>query len=112
MTGLRAAGAASTGIASTGIASADGDSTGWRFALPAGEFDRRPALLGWEAEALGALNPTELRRNRARGLPRRTAADGRPWRAWSNRWMPPERPCTTTRTCAIGAPARTPSPSS
>lgn len=68
MTGLLAAGAASAGIAS-----ADGDPTGWRFPLPAGEFDRRAALLGREAEALESLSPTELRRNRARGLPRRTA---------------------------------------
>lgn len=73
MTGLRAASAASSGIAST-----DADPTGWRRALPAGEFDRRPALLPREAEALEALSPTELRRNRARGLPRRTAGH---WKA-------------------------------
>jgi hypothetical protein len=73
VTGLRAVSAASSGIAST-----DADPTGWRLALPAGEFDRGPALLPREAEALEALSPTELRRNRARGLPRRTAGH---WKA-------------------------------
>jgi len=45
----------------------------WRFGLEVTRFDRRPGLLEGEAEALAALGPRGLRRNRARGLPRRTA---------------------------------------
>jgi hypothetical protein len=46
---------------------------GWRRPFESGEFDRRPALLTREAVALEALSPLQLRRNRARGIPRRTA---------------------------------------
>ena len=45
----------------------------WRLPLEAGEFGRRPGLLTQEAAALAALSPLEMRRNRARGIPRRTA---------------------------------------
>ena len=37
------------------------------------EFDRCPELRGDEAAALKALSPLEMRRNRACGVPRRTA---------------------------------------
>ena len=37
------------------------------------EFDRCPELRGDEAAALTALSPLEMRRNRACGVPRRTA---------------------------------------
>jgi hypothetical protein len=46
---------------------------GWRLPFGPSEFDRRPALLAPEAVALEALSPLQLRRNRARGIPRRTA---------------------------------------
>jgi hypothetical protein len=42
-----------------------------------GELDRRPVLLAHEAAALAALSPLQLRRNRARGMPRRTAGHWR-----------------------------------
>ena len=50
---------------------------GWRLPFETGEFDRRPALLTREAAALEALSPLQLRRNRARGIPRRTAGHWR-----------------------------------
>ena len=43
-----------------------------------GDWDRRPELLPAEVEALAVLDMQALRRNRSRGLPRRTAAS---WRA-------------------------------
>ena len=45
----------------------------WRLPLEAAEFGRRPGLLAREAAALAALSPLQMRRNRARGVPRRTA---------------------------------------
>jgi hypothetical protein len=57
---------------------AGADRVGWRFPLEVTRFDRRSGLLEEEAEALAALGPRGLRRNRARGLPRRTAPA---WRA-------------------------------
>lgn len=45
----------------------------WPLPLGAGEFHRRPGLLTQEIAALAALSPLEMRRNRARGIPRRTA---------------------------------------
>jgi hypothetical protein len=50
---------------------------GWRLRFETGEFDRRPVLLARETAALEALSPLQLRRNRARGIPRRTAAHWR-----------------------------------
>ena len=41
--------------------------------MEAAEFHRRPGLLTREAAALAALSPLQMRRNRARGIPRRTA---------------------------------------
>ncbi|HSK98202.1 MAG TPA: hypothetical protein VK891_16365, partial [Euzebyales bacterium] len=46
---------------------------GWRLPFGTGEFDRGRGLLAREAVALEALSPLQLRRNRARGIPRRTA---------------------------------------
>jgi hypothetical protein len=51
---------------------------GWPLPFGTGEFDRRPGLLAREAAALEALSPLQLRRNRARGVPRRT---GGHWRS-------------------------------
>ena len=45
----------------------------WTMPLPDSEFDRRHELRAAEADALKALSPLEMRRNRARGIPRRTA---------------------------------------
>lgn len=45
----------------------------WGMPLANTEFDRRHELRAAEAEALKALSPLEMRRNRARGIPRRTA---------------------------------------
>ena len=46
--------------------------TSWRD----GRWDRRVALLDSESAALLALGPVGLRRNRAVGIPRRTARTG------------------------------------
>lgn len=46
---------------------------GWRPSLETGQFDRGPVLHPQEAAALEGLSPLEIRRNRARGIPRRTA---------------------------------------
>lgn len=51
------------------------DSIAIRWHLPLAEFDRGPELRAEEAEALHALNPLEMRRNRARGIPGRTAGN-------------------------------------
>ena len=50
------------------------DSHLFRFDVEGRSWDRRGALLAEEAEAIAALGPDGLRRNRARGTPRRTAA--------------------------------------
>jgi len=57
---------------------ADVTPTGLRSSFDRSEFDRRPALRPEEAAALAALSPLQLRCNRARGIPRRTAPQ---WRA-------------------------------
>jgi integrase len=51
---------------------------GWDLGLDLAGLDRHPALLESEAAALVALGPRGLRRNRARGIPRRAASH---WRA-------------------------------
>lgn len=48
--------------------------TPWSFDVGGQGWDRRGELLREEAEAVAALGPVGLRRNRARGTPRRTAA--------------------------------------
>jgi integrase len=45
----------------------------WGFPLDGRGWDRRSELLDGEATAILAIGPTGLRRNRARGIPRRTA---------------------------------------
>ena len=57
---------------------ADIIATAWRPPFAGSEFDRCPELRVEEAEALKALSPLEFRRNRARGVPRRTAGQ---WKA-------------------------------
>jgi len=51
------------------------DRTPFRFDVEGRSWDRRGELLRGEAEAVAALGPVGLRRNRARGTPRRTAAE-------------------------------------
>jgi integrase len=51
---------------------------GWAFALPLEGCDRRGPLSEAERRALAELGPKALRRNRARGIPRRTAIQ---WKA-------------------------------
>ncbi|OIQ80477.1 hypothetical protein GALL_377650 [mine drainage metagenome] len=67
MTGLAAPSAVPTD------AITDAVSIRWHLPLANSEFDRCPELRAQEAEALSALSPPEMRRNRARGVPRRTA---------------------------------------
>jgi hypothetical protein len=49
--------------------------TPFRFDVAGQSWDRRGELRREEAEAIAALGPVGLRRNRARGTPRRTAAE-------------------------------------
>jgi hypothetical protein len=64
--------------AAADAAPAGRSAAGWDFGLDLAGFDRHPALAESEAAALVALGPRGLRRNRARGIPRRTASH---WRA-------------------------------
>jgi integrase len=50
----------------------------WAFLIDTNGWDRRAGLLDGEAAAIAAIGPVGLRRNRATGIPRRTA---RHWRA-------------------------------
>jgi integrase len=50
----------------------------WAFLIDTSGWDRRAGLLDGEAAAIAAIGPVGLRRNRATGIPRRTA---RHWRA-------------------------------
>ena len=65
----------------------------WGMPLANTEFDRRHELRVEEVEALKALSPLEMRRNRARGLPRRTAAQ---WKALA-RLVEPLDECASLR---------------
>jgi hypothetical protein len=56
------------------------DRTPFSFDVEGRSWDRRGELLAVEADAVGVLGPGGLRRNRARGTPRRTAAE---WQALS-----------------------------
>ncbi len=67
-----------TGPAAAYAVTGDPVPTSWRVPLADVAFDRCPELRLGEAEALNALSPLEMRRNRARGLPRRTAGH---WKA-------------------------------
>lgn len=60
------------------VSDADAAPAAWSFGLPVERFDRRGELSDAERDALAALDATALRRNRARGIPRRTATH---WRA-------------------------------
>ena len=71
MTGPSAAAAAPAVAIDTVLT--DAVATRWRASLAVSHFDCSPALRMDEAEALKALSPLEMRRNRARGVPRRTA---------------------------------------
>lgn len=55
-----------------------GDAEGWEFPVTVTRFDRRAELSPSERQALRELKGNPLRRNRARGVPRRTAQE---WRA-------------------------------
>jgi len=46
---------------------------GSRLEFETSEYDRNPGLHPQETQALAELDPHQLRRNRARGIPRRTA---------------------------------------
>ena len=51
----------------------DGGPAAWAFAARTRGWDRRAGLLDAEAAAIAAIGPVGLRRNRATGIPRRTA---------------------------------------
>lgn len=59
------------------VGDADGARAAWTFAVSVERFDRREELTGAEHNALAALDAKALRRNRAQGIPRRTAAHWR-----------------------------------
>lgn len=67
----------SAGALSASSALVRAEGARWRFPLHVAGWDRSPALLEEEAKALEGLGPARLRRNRATGIPRRTA---RHWR--------------------------------
>ena len=77
---------------------------GWRLRFETGEFDRRPALLTREVAALEALGPLQLRRDRARGIPRRTAGH---WRSLARLIAPLDAARAALHHSDTGAPART-----
>jgi hypothetical protein len=62
------------------LGAAESTAPTWTFPLCVQRYDQRAELTDAERHALGELGPKNLRRNRARGVPRRTAAG---WRALS-----------------------------
>lgn len=75
-----------TGPPAAHAVSGDTAATCWSVPLADREFDRCPELRLEEAEALKALSPLEMRRNRARGVPRRAAGH---WKALVQRRVSP-----------------------
>jgi hypothetical protein len=59
------------------VAESSVERSSWTFGLPVERFDRRGELSDAERDALAALDAKALRRNRARGIPRRTATHWR-----------------------------------
>jgi hypothetical protein len=55
------------------VGEARDEQDGWTFGLPVERYDRRAELSETERLAFTALDPKALRRNRTRGIPRRTA---------------------------------------
>jgi integrase len=64
--------------AACAVGEANDERDGWTFPLPAKRHDRRAELTPAQRHTLTELGPKALRRNRARGVPRRTATH---WKA-------------------------------